>query len=199
MFPEQEYIFFISILINSAQTEFFLLFNYMKIKNSQIFLIIGTFLGVYILLAGYLSILKPVDVEIKTEKINDNIVAFEIIPEEVAQSQTPEPVPKALAGKIDNSPDIKVLLTVLDKNYELEVKENSSVFDAMKELETKNDGDFSFKYNEYPSMGIFVYEINGMKETRGSYWLYYVNDKEASVGVSSYILKEGDSILWKQE
>ena len=48
-------------------------------------------------------------------------------------------------------------------------------------------------------MGSFVTGINNNKGSPGKYWIYYVNDKKASVGVSNYILKEGDIINWKQE
>ena len=48
-------------------------------------------------------------------------------------------------------------------------------------------------------MGSFITEINGIKGLPGKYWIYYVNDKLASVGVSKYVLKEGDIINWKNE
>lgn len=174
----------------------------MKTKNSKIILIIGTFLGVYILLAGYLSLLNKSSVKTNDIEIENKEISFEInnIENEIVKPQIetiPQTKPLSDVESIDNQ--IEVSLIVLDKKYELEVKDNSSVFDAMKELQIKTNGGFSFKYNEYPSMGVFVYEINGMKEKSGSYWIYYVNEKEASVGVSNYVLKEGDSILWKQE
>ena len=175
----------------------------MKIKNGQIILVIATFLGVYLLLAGYLSILDKDIIktdDIKTEKkeiIIENKIA---IVDELVESQVSTQIaalPLSEREVIANT--IKVSLIVFDKNYELEIKENSSVFEVMKKLQDLKENEFSFKYKEYPGMGVFVYEINGMKGKRGAYWIYYVNDKEASVGVSSYTLSEGDSILWKQE
>jgi hypothetical protein len=175
----------------------------MKIKNSQIILVIATFLGVYILLAGYLSILKPVNFDAKVEE--ENKVVSEIIPQIGAKPLSGEDKQIELEIELKSlsvskgEEQIFISLTVLDKNYEIETREGSSVFDVMKELQNNTKNNFSFNYKEYPRMGVFVGEINGIKGKRGAYWIYYVNGKEASVGVSSYVLKEGDSILWKQE
>ena len=92
---------------------------------------------------------------------------------------------------------IKVSLEVLDKKYDKEVNEGSTVFEVMQKIQKENN--FSFKYKEYPSLGIFVDEINGLSESPGKYWIYYVNGEEASVGVSKKIIKSGDIISWKQK
>ncbi|HAE36971.1 MAG: hypothetical protein UR85_C0009G0021 [Candidatus Nomurabacteria bacterium GW2011_GWF2_35_66] len=96
---------------------------------------------------------------------------------------------------------IKVSLNVFDKKYEVETKEGTSVFEMMKILEEKSTplNTFSFQYKEVSGLGSFITEINGVKGTPGKYWMYYVNDKLASVGVSQYILKDGDIINWKNE
>lgn len=103
-------------------------------------------------------------------------------------------VPKALSER-----NIKVSLVVLDKKYETEIKEGSTVYDAMKSIESVKDNNFSFKTKEYPSLGIFVDGINGIMGKSGQYWIYYVNDKEASVSVSKYNINNGDIISWKYE
>ena len=69
----------------------------------------------------------------------------------------------------------------------------------MSQIKEENKNDFDFEYNEYPYLGIFINGINGAVGSPGAYWIYYVNDKEASVGVSNYIINEGDIINWKQE
>ena len=91
-----------------------------------------------------------------------------------------------------------VTLNVLDQSYQIEIKKGDSVYDAMQTLNNLIDS-FSFEAKEYPGLGIFINEINGIKGKSGAYWIYYVNEEEAFVGVSQYILKDGDSILWKQE
>ncbi len=90
-------------------------------------------------------------------------------------------------------------LIVLDEIYKVSIQDKDTVYDVMKKLQTAEENNFTFKYKEYPSMGIFITEINGIIESPGKYWIYYVNGVEASVSVSKYIIKEGDIINWKQE
>ena len=96
----------------------------------------------------------------------------------------------------------EVVLYVLDNTYKINIGDGSSVYDAMNMIESSqenNENKFSFKTKEYPGLGYFVEEINGVKEGGGKYWIYYVNGKEASVGIRDYIVKEGDIINWKQK
>ncbi|HLP86453.1 MAG TPA: DUF4430 domain-containing protein [Candidatus Paceibacterota bacterium] len=100
-----------------------------------------------------------------------------------------------------NVNNVKVFLTVDGKKYETNIKEGSSVFDAMEKMKNESvvNNPFDFKYKSNSSMGNFITEINGQYGTPGKYWIYYVNNKKASIGVSNYILKEGDIINWAQE
>lgn len=104
--------------------------------------------------------------------------------------------PKALSVET-----IKVSLTVSGHKYNTEIKEGSSVIEAMKQIEreSSDENKFSFKYTDNASLGSFITEINGAKGTPGKYWIYYINRKLGSIGVSNYILKEGDIINWNQE
>lgn len=58
--------------------------------------------------------------------------------------------------------------------------------------------DFAGSESEY---GFFVEEINGVaNDTANSdYWSLYVNDELAQVGVSDYIVQDGDVIEWRYE
>lgn len=47
------------------------------------------------------------------------------------------------------------------------------------------------------SFGYFVTSIDGVAGNGPKYWTFYVNNKEASVGASSYITKNSDRITWK--
>ena len=96
----------------------------------------------------------------------------------------------------ENTKNVSLTLNVFDKSYSIKTEEGINVYDAMKSIEDKS---FSFKAIEHPGLGYFVEEMNGVKGTPGKYWIYYVNGKEASVGVSQYIIKNGDIISWKQE
>lgn len=47
--------------------------------------------------------------------------------------------------------------------------------------------------------GVFVTEIDGIKNTEDTFWMYYVNEKLAEVAADKYATKEGDKIEWKYE
>ena len=124
------------------------------------------------------SLEKPQNISKEEIRTNDYIIKSQI-------------KPKLTLG-------INVSLKVLDQVYTTEIKNNASVYDVMVKIKNENKN-FYFKYKEYPAIGIFINEINGEKGSSGKYWIYYVNDKEASVGVSNYIIKEGDVITFQQE
>jgi len=91
-----------------------------------------------------------------------------------------------------------ITLNVQNKTYIIQIKNGNTVYDAMNILENTKESNFTFNYKEYPSLGIFVDSINNVKGTPNKYWIYYVNSKEASIGVSKYVLKSGDIVSWKQ-
>lgn len=82
-----------------------------------------------------------------------------------------------------------------DEVYEIKITPEESVYDAM--IQAKEENIFSFEGKNYPMLGFFVTRIGSLEMSRGKSLMYYVNDIEASVGVSNYILKEGDSIEWR--
>ena len=167
----------------------------MKIKKQQIFIVITVIL---ILIIGFLylnnkkelPVIVPIDQNYNQDKIKYKI---EIPTKEIVKKEN-------LPTAIDTN-NIKVSLIVLDKKYKTEIKEGSSVFEAMKQIEEKSTSDnlFSFKYTEHSGLGSFITEINEIKGTPGKYWIYYINNEKASVGVSKYIMKEEDIINCKQE
>lgn len=94
---------------------------------------------------------------------------------------------------------IQSSLRIGDLVYKISLPSGSSVYDLMN-LALKST-QFRFEGKKFPGMGFFVDEINGIKQDarRGKYWIYYINDKEAQVGVSTYIIKPNDVISWKYE
>lgn len=101
--------------------------------------------------------------------------------------------------KKDESGQIEVSLRVLGKDYKTRIDIGETVLDAMNKIASEKENNFSFKTKDYGDLGSFVSEINGVEGKPGEYWLYYLNDKKASLGVSKNVLKAGDSISWKQE
>lgn len=90
-----------------------------------------------------------------------------------------------------------VLLYVNDKRYSTYLNEGDTVYDVMNRI--KEDGGLSFEGKNYPSLGFFITKVNEIKNGDSKYLIYYVNNKQAQVGVSNYVLKKGDIINWKLE
>lgn len=88
--------------------------------------------------------------------------------------------------------------SVNDQNYTLQFNAGENLLTAMRRLDNADDN-FQFSGREYPSLGFFVEEINGIKNnpTNNEYWGYYINGKTATVGISLYILKLNDLIKWQ--
>ena len=64
----------------------------------------------------------------------------------------------------------------------------------MKEKENNN---LSFSGKDYPNMGFFTTDIGTLHSNKDHYLMYYVNGKEAEVGISTYLPQNGDVIEWK--
>lgn len=94
---------------------------------------------------------------------------------------------------------VAVFLDFQGERYKAELTAGSSALDLMEYA--RQSGQFSFEGREYPGIGFFVDEVAGIKQDprERKYWIYYINGKKATVGVSSYKLQEGDVISWKYE
>jgi hypothetical protein len=88
-------------------------------------------------------------------------------------------------------------LEINNSKYEAEIKGATSVYDFMQELQ--KEGKINFEDKTYSGMGKLIEEIDGIKNSRDKNWIYYVNGKEAEIGVSNYNIKPGDIISWKYE
>lgn len=142
------------------------------------------------------SVAKPV--------AQDSELGEEILPQKISEIpvkeiiSTPEVVSQ---NKEDVQDTIKATLIIQGQNYNTNIPEGKNVYEFMTFLsqENKEETRFTFKAREHSGLGYFVYEINGIKGKSGAYWIYYINGKEANVGISKYIVKNGDVIEWKQE
>ena len=74
---------------------------------------------------------------------------------------------------------------------------NTIFYDAL--VEARNAGILDFSGKNYSVLGFFVTDIGTLHSGDGKDLLYYINGKEATVGVSVYILKDSDVIEWKLE
>jgi hypothetical protein len=88
-----------------------------------------------------------------------------------------------------------VTLKVGEYVGQIEIEEKDTVYQVMQKAMQNNQ--VTFDGREYLGLGFFVTQVGSLVNGNGKNLMYYVNDKEASVGVSSYVLSDGDSIEWK--
>lgn len=95
-----------------------------------------------------------------------------------------------------NTP-IATTIEINGQKYNLKLPEKSTAYNALKQLADSKQITMTTK--EYSGMGYFIEELNGIKNNNqtGEYWGYYINGKTATLGASSYILKNNDLITWK--
>jgi hypothetical protein len=79
----------------------------------------------------------------------------------------------------------------------LSVTPDTTFYDAL--VQARTEGKISFAGKNYPALGFFLTDIESLHAGKGKDLLYYVNGKEATVGVSKYVLKDGDILEWKLE
>lgn len=91
----------------------------------------------------------------------------------------------------------KTVLIIDGVEYESEIAGVTSVYDFMSQLQ--NEGKIKFTEKNYIGIGKFISEINGIGGNGEKNWIYYVNGKEAKIGVSNYKIKPGDIVSWKYE
>jgi hypothetical protein len=68
----------------------------------------------------------------------------------------------------------------------------ATVFDILNQTSTVT-------FTQYP-YGKFITSINGVEnnaDNNGRYWQYWVNDELAPVAADTYLLTDGDQVLWK--
>lgn len=90
-----------------------------------------------------------------------------------------------------------VTILIGDKETHLNVAHGTIFYDAL--VEARNTSKLTFSGKNYPDLGFFVTDIGSLHGGNGKNLIYYVNGKEATVGVSSYTLKDKDFIEWRLE
>ncbi|MEK7081157.1 MAG: DUF4430 domain-containing protein, partial [Patescibacteria group bacterium] len=91
----------------------------------------------------------------------------------------------------------QTILEINGTRYEEEITGQISVYDFMNKF--RGEGKINFTEKNYTGMGKFIETINGIKGNGNQNWIYYVNGKEAQVGVSNYKINPGDVVSWKYE
>ncbi len=95
--------------------------------------------------------------------------------------------------------NVRIESGVKKTNYigSISVPQGSSVFDALATLQKKKQ--ITLTSQSYGSLGKLVESINGVKNGKGKYWKFWVNNAFSRVGASTYLLKDKDNVLWRYD
>lgn len=142
--------------------------------------------------SNYQNINEAVDTE--TEEKQEESEKNEILQKEVENNKQTDTVEKE---DFENYKSFELIIE--DEKITHSFLTEKTLYQVM--LEMKEDQKINFESREFSGLGSYVYSINNISEDRskGLYWIYYINDKEANIGVSNYILKDGDKIKWQLE
>jgi len=163
--------------------------NKSQIKRIYIFTIIALVISILFIISFKNSQHYYIQPVVKNKNIKDKVITIQ------EEHKNKTPVKSITKDKI--SKEI-VTLKVLGQTYVAPFTEGDSVYEVMQKIENNKINNFVFTSKNYSGLGVFINSINGVSGTAGNYWVYFVNNKEASVGVSSYVLHLGDIITWKQ-
>ena len=56
---------------------------------------------------------------------------------------------------------------------------------------------YNFEYKNYTGLGAFITSMCNVENNSSTYWMFYVNDQLADVGVSNYTVQPNDVIEMK--
>lgn len=128
------------------------------------------------------------------KKVPADVAGVKEVPEERAFDDAKEEIEEVREPQREMYP---VTLYVQGEKYETQVLPGASAYDLM--LSLQNQARLKFSGENHSGLGFFLKEINGIKNNpkTGEFWIYYINGKSASIGVSVYNLKPGDIISWK--
>ncbi len=172
----------------------------MKKKLFFIFALIALVAGVYFISTGReKSFNKPVAANVVSNVPANRVVLPSSQPEvqKPAAIRTASQSPEKSSGNISQVSAIGITFSDGTESYSVDVKDGSTVYDAMLTLASTTS--FSFKSQYYSGLGYFIKEINGKPNGNGAYWTLYVNGKYSNVGASQYKLQPSDSVEWKYE
>jgi hypothetical protein len=80
-------------------------------------------------------------------------------------------------------------------NYgNIEINEGGTAYSVLVKKMSETDTKVTTKAYD---IGIMVESINGYAASSESFWVFSVNGKNSDVAADKYILKQGDSVVWK--
>lgn len=162
--------------------------NYKKINKKRLFGILNLFLGISLIGVSFFAV-RPKE----SNQITNNKQQI-ILDKSTTTKEIPE-ISSAKEKSYSNQYSIELLIN--DKKLSLNFTPGDTLEKVIKDAVSKNL--VNIKGENFSGLGFFVESINGIEAKNGNTWIYYINGKKATVGVSSYKLQKEDLIEWKYE
>lgn len=117
------------------------------------------------------------------------------------------PLPAVVEGKMTHVATKEEVPELIGVQFVVEhatstyyIPKGSTVLNLM--LQASSSKAVIFTSKEYSGLGTLITSINGKVSNQGRndlFWIYSVNGKKATVGVSAYVLHDGDVVSWSYE
>lgn len=173
----------------------------MKRFTNQKYYITSIIVGITITVGIFIYVYKPKIIDVTNQKIStkENIPIQKTSPPKSLYDKNDKKIfPIAnTESKIINNVSPSIVLSTGNINVQLIINPNQTLYQILNDK--KNINKISFSGKNYSGLGFFITDIGDLHSGNGKNLFYYINGKEASVGISSYIPKEGDVVLWKLE
>jgi hypothetical protein len=96
--------------------------------------------------------------------------------------------------------DTQITITITSTTYDISVPDGASVYDALRLLADTHPVEIKYK-NFGAELGYMLQSIDNITNDYQTkhYWIYYLNDNKATIGISNNFLHSGDNITWQYE
>ncbi len=146
-------------------------------------------------------VVKPVEVATKKKPLQSEVAGVKEVQTVALPQQLPaSPINAANVSFTPLASTITVTFVVEQATTTFHIAKDSTALDLM--MAASSSRSLTFTGKEYSGLGTLITSINGKSSDQDHndlYWIYSVNGKKATVGVSQYVLHEGDIVLWSYE
>lgn len=191
-----------------SQQNFFIAIYMFKNRKKVIGLFIGIFFAVFLISLLFSFLIQKEDSKFlfNPEPLKEDIVIStqNTVTEKQDKREKDNSLPEKRLQSVQNTDIIttydenkSATLEINELSYKSTIENDTSVYDFMQKI--KDKGEITFEEKNYTGMGKFIDEINGIRGNGEKYWIYYVNDTKAKIGISNYKINPGDVVSWRYE
>jgi hypothetical protein len=116
-----------------------------------------------------------------------------IVSTEVPEQKT---ITSAPVAKPEKEALLSGTIIIGAKRLELSFVKGTSLYDVLVDQQKQNK--ILMEGKNFENLGFFVSRLDDLRDgDNNKHLVYYINGQSASTGISSYILQDKDTILWK--